>query len=239
MILEELTRFLNMEKLLPSYNYTVTKACMLANRKLQKTNHLPSKSEMFRDYAAHSQFVDVRVAALECLVDYVQVDGSVKDLDFLIDMVEKDPVPYIRHKIIRLLVDNPPFKRNEGHRNDKPELAERLWHLMKYVDCIDYFLFGGNIKVLSIFLPLALAFGTTAACVVTLSTSILNFTGGKGRSAFPSQNWPCFEPPPLCRRLTSPRWRSTQYQRPKRRSLRWRNHQQEGPLTSQHLWRLE
>ncbi len=56
LILEEVTRFLNMEKLLPCYKYTVTRACLRAIRKLQKTNHLPCKPEIFRDYSAHSKF---------------------------------------------------------------------------------------------------------------------------------------------------------------------------------------
>jgi hypothetical protein len=32
---------------------------------------------------------------------------------------------------LKLLVDNPPFERNRGHRNDTPELVDRLWRLMK------------------------------------------------------------------------------------------------------------
>ena len=64
LILEEISRYLNLEKLLPSYKYTVTKSCLKAIRKLQKTGHLPSNPGLFRDYAAHGQFVDVRVAAL-------------------------------------------------------------------------------------------------------------------------------------------------------------------------------
>jgi transcription initiation factor TFIID subunit 2 len=55
MILEEVTRFLNMEKLLPSYKYAVTNACLRAIRKLQKTGHLPSKPVLFRDYAEYSK----------------------------------------------------------------------------------------------------------------------------------------------------------------------------------------
>ena len=77
------------------------------------------------------QFVDVRLAALECLVDFVRVEGSWSDLDHLLNLIETDPVPYIRHKLIRLLVDNPPFERARHHRNDKQELVERLWNLMK------------------------------------------------------------------------------------------------------------
>ena len=55
LILDEVTRFLNMEKLLPSYKFVVTNACLKAIRKLQKTGHLVSKPVIFRDYAAYGK----------------------------------------------------------------------------------------------------------------------------------------------------------------------------------------
>ena len=132
-ILEEVTRFLNMEKLLPCYKFVVTKACLKAIRKLQKTGHLPSKAVIFRDYSSYGQFVDIRLTALECLVDYVRVEGNESDIDHLLSLVENDPVPFVRHKILRMMVDNPPFDKNRAHRNDTHFLVERLWKLMKWV----------------------------------------------------------------------------------------------------------
>ena len=52
LILEEVSRYLNLEKLLPSYRYTVTTSCLRAIRKLQKMGHLPSSAVIFKDYAA-------------------------------------------------------------------------------------------------------------------------------------------------------------------------------------------
>jgi len=130
LILDEVTRFLNMEKLLPSYKFVVTNACLKAIRKLQKTGHLVSKPVIFRDYAAYGQFVDIRLTALECLVDYVRVEGSESDLGHLLALIERDPVPFVRHKLLRMLVDNPPFDKNRDHRNDTHALVERLWKLM-------------------------------------------------------------------------------------------------------------
>ena len=130
LILEEISRYLNLEKLLPSYKYTITKSCLKAIRKLQKTGHLPSNPGLFRDYAAHGQFVDVRISALECLVDFVNVEGSWSDLNHLLNIIENDPVPRIRHILIRLLVDTPPFDKAKHHNNDKQDLIERLWALM-------------------------------------------------------------------------------------------------------------
>jgi len=129
-VLEEITRYLNMDKLLPCYRHTVTVACLKAIRKLQKTGHLPPNPDFFRDYARHGLFQDVRVAALECLVDYVRLEGRFDDLAYLIDMVEKDPDPGVRHKLARMMVNNPPFDKGRKHRNDKPNLVEILWKVI-------------------------------------------------------------------------------------------------------------
>ena len=75
--------------------------------------------------------MDIRLAALECLVDYVRVEGSEDDLCHLLAFIEKDPVPFVRHKLIRMLVDNSPFEKNKAHKNDTHLLVERLWKLMK------------------------------------------------------------------------------------------------------------
>ena len=48
--------------------------------------------------------MDVRLAALECLSDFVRVEGSWSDLEHLINLIETDPSPFIRHKLIRILV---------------------------------------------------------------------------------------------------------------------------------------
>lgn len=158
-ILEEVTRNLNLEKLLPCYKYTVSVACLKVIRILQKFGHLPSNPHLFRAYAAYGQFIgtgsttmlcimlagnsnihtsviiinlDVRIAALEALVDFTRVDGKWEDLEFLPDMIEMDPHPGVRHKLVRLMVENPPFERAHKHRLDRTELVDRIWNLIKY-----------------------------------------------------------------------------------------------------------
>lgn len=56
LVLEEMTRSLNLEKLLPCYKLTVTEACLGAIRRLQKFGHIPSSPAIFRAYAAYGQF---------------------------------------------------------------------------------------------------------------------------------------------------------------------------------------
>merc|ERR1712079_562613 len=85
---------------------------------------------IFKDYAKPGQFDDTRVAALECLVDYIKLEGKFDDLSFVIDIIENDPVPKIRHMATRCLVNCPPFERGRHHRNDRPELVEKLYNLI-------------------------------------------------------------------------------------------------------------
>ena len=71
-VLEEVTRCLNLEKLLPCYHHTVTISCLKAIRRLQKNGHLPSDPTLFQTYAQYGHFMEIRLAALEALVDYVK-----------------------------------------------------------------------------------------------------------------------------------------------------------------------
>nr|XP_018909078.1 PREDICTED: transcription initiation factor TFIID subunit 2 isoform X1 [Bemisia tabaci] len=129
LVLEEITRHLNLEKLLPCYKYTVSCACLRAIRKLQKFGHLPSNPSLFKKYAAYGNFIDVRLAALECLVDFTVLDGRWSDLEYLLDMIDEDPDPGVRFELVQMLCDNPPFQRMAGkHRLDIPDLANRLWN---------------------------------------------------------------------------------------------------------------
>lgn len=57
LILEEITRLLNLEKALACYKYTVSVACLHAIRKLQKFGHLPSRPTLFKSYAAYGHFI--------------------------------------------------------------------------------------------------------------------------------------------------------------------------------------
>lgn len=47
-------------------------SCLRAIRELQKNGHIPSDASLFKSYANYGHFVDVRVAALDALVDYTR-----------------------------------------------------------------------------------------------------------------------------------------------------------------------
>lgn len=130
LILEEITRFLNMEKLLPSYRHTITVSCLRAIRVLQKNGHVPSDPSLFKSYAEYGHFVDIRIAALEAVVDYTKVDRSYEELQWLLTMVQNDPVPYVRHKILNMLTKNPPFTKSMESPLCNEALVDQLWKLM-------------------------------------------------------------------------------------------------------------
>uniref|UniRef100_A0A3Q2XJK1 Transcription initiation factor TFIID subunit 2 n=1 Tax=Hippocampus comes TaxID=109280 RepID=A0A3Q2XJK1_HIPCM len=117
LILEEITRFLNMEKLLPSYKSTITISCLKAIRQLQKNGHIPSEASLFRSYAEYGHFVDVRVAAIEALVDYTR---GFECLDFVV----------VSHKILAMLCKNPPFTKTTESAICNEALVDQLWKLM-------------------------------------------------------------------------------------------------------------
>lgn len=126
-VLEEVTRILNLEKHLPSYKFKVSVSCLKVLRKLQKCGHLPPTSHIYRNYAEYGQYLDVRLAAVECLVDYLKVDGRWEDMNHLMQLIENDPDPEARHQLARLMIENPPFERNRAHRLNRQELRERIW----------------------------------------------------------------------------------------------------------------
>ncbi|XP_046383438.1 transcription initiation factor TFIID subunit 2 [Ischnura elegans] len=141
LILEEIVRCLNLEKLLPCYRYTVTVACIQALRQMQKFGLLPSNPSLLRSYAAFGQYIDVRMAALEALADFTKVEGTQEDFEFLLDMAVNDPEPPLRHRLMRLLIDKyPPFvhstqgslKGKTKHPVDTESTATKLWDLMNY-----------------------------------------------------------------------------------------------------------
>lgn len=64
-------------------------------------------------------------------MDFVRVDGRWGDLQHLLDIVENDPDPGLRYKLVRMMIKNPPFERAHRQRLDVPELVDRIWTNIK------------------------------------------------------------------------------------------------------------
>lgn len=131
LILDEITRYLNMEKLLPCYHFTVTVSCLKAFRHLQKMGHLPNNPKFFQHYTQYGLFRTVRVTAVEALVDIIKVEQQKDYLMFLLNLVEYDPVPSFRYDVLRLLTENPPISNNDSRSPlNTEEILEKIWTLM-------------------------------------------------------------------------------------------------------------
>lgn len=131
LILEDVVRSLNLDKVMTSYKFTVSVACLKAIRKLQKLGHLPNNAVVFKSYAQYGVYIDVRIAALEALVDFTRLDGQWSDLEYLMEIATEDPDPGIRHALVRMMCDNPPFQKSSHglnrHRLDKEDLVHKIW----------------------------------------------------------------------------------------------------------------
>ena len=51
-------------------------------------------------------------------------------MEFLLSLVESDPVPFVRFKTLELLWKNPPFTMGRAHRLDTMAFVDRLWNIM-------------------------------------------------------------------------------------------------------------
>lgn len=143
-----------MEKRLQTYKYPITITCLKAIRKLQKFGHLPNNPNIFRSYSSYGNFIglnlievfmnytyfntilfvflDVRLCALEALVDFTCLDGRWDDLKYLIDIADSDPDPKVRNELVRMLCKNPPFTpKKPNNRLNNDYLSHHLWKLIK------------------------------------------------------------------------------------------------------------
>ena len=136
-VLSEIVRYLNLEKILPCYKLSVTVSCLKAIRVLQKNGHLPPKSSIFMNYATYPVFIDVRISAIDQLIDFLPSSGGISELNFLLNLAECDPMPRIRYEVLRRLSLNKPFKMGEGHKLDTEYLVERLWAFMNSHNAFD------------------------------------------------------------------------------------------------------
>ncbi|PAA74224.1 hypothetical protein BOX15_Mlig007954g1, partial [Macrostomum lignano] len=131
-LLEEVTRHMNLEKLMPSYRMVVTVKCLRVFRKLQRTGYIPADIGIFKSYAAPGNYIDVRLAAMEAVVNHIKCAKDAAALAWLLDSTVCNPAEEasVRHQAVAMLTIQPPFLRRKRGQLDTPELVERLWRLL-------------------------------------------------------------------------------------------------------------
>ena len=88
LVVEEVVKCLNMDKLVPSYQLCVSVSCLRAMRNLQRNGHIPNDPTLFKSYCSEQQIVSVRMAAIEALIDFTRDDANSYILSFLLDIIE-------------------------------------------------------------------------------------------------------------------------------------------------------
>ena len=97
-VISEVTRLMNLEWLLPTYKHVTFIAALHAVRKLQEKQHIPSNSTIFIRFSKEGNFSDVRIAAIQLLIDFIKHEKSagMKELEYLINIVKNDNESIIR-----------------------------------------------------------------------------------------------------------------------------------------------
>ena len=74
---------------------------------------------------------DVRLAAIDQLIDLLPNDGTEDELNFLLTLAETDPVPLIKYEVLERMSLHPPFQMGQSHTLDTEQLVHRLWNFIK------------------------------------------------------------------------------------------------------------
>lgn len=83
LVIEQIVLKLNMEKIVPSYRYTVTCSCLRALRHLQKLGHTPDDCALFKAYASYeNNFEEVRMVAFDILVEILSSEWPTTKICF-------------------------------------------------------------------------------------------------------------------------------------------------------------
>ena len=110
--------------------FKVSASCLKAIRKLMKLGHCPEDCEIFKSYSTEGNFNDLRMLALDILVEFLTLRNDETLLHFLLDTLDNDCSLVVRQHLIRQMCKHVPFKFEES-----PKLAEfvvnRLWSLME------------------------------------------------------------------------------------------------------------
>ena len=145
-ILNTATVFFNYDQQLPQFQFIVSQKCLKVFWKLQKLNYTPADASIFVHYAKPGHFVELRKAAIQCLVEFVHkfccdrnnnnngpgsvnVDSLFKFLIY--ELALNDQNMWIRHVTLKFLIEAPPFRHNSNNslnmKINSPELCEKLW----------------------------------------------------------------------------------------------------------------
>ena len=105
-------------------------------------DYLPDDSSIFVHYAKSPHFPELRIIAINALVDYIQRNKQAhRELKFILEIGLDDRSPYIKHKTLKALRKNSPWPAtNQDHPLNNSDIALKLWNYIGTNDSgdIDY-----------------------------------------------------------------------------------------------------
>ena len=132
LVVEEICLRLNLEKIVPTFQYVVSTSCLRALRRLQKLGHIPEDIAVFKQYAhVRNTFDGVRMCAFEILVEFLTLRPEFELIEYLLDAVDTDHSYTVKQHVVQQLHRSAPIKFNFDEISKPAEsLLNRLWHLM-------------------------------------------------------------------------------------------------------------
>jgi len=126
-ILHRITHHINRDKLVPSFQYAVTRSGLRALHKLQASKTVPFQREFFHNHALYGHDQQVRRTAIEIIAANSR-SGSQQDLNFLLELAENDYCPNIRSYALEAIVTSKSVSSDLAV--DDESILKRVWGLM-------------------------------------------------------------------------------------------------------------
>lgn len=134
--LKTITRALNLDKIIPSYQYCITVSCLNALNIWFMANALPPQIAIYRDHLLYGHHPNVRRTAVDLEVGLV-MRGNLEEFDVLLAVAELDPSPFLRCYVMQSLANANPFaSRDKGiaakFQEHKLSIQRRVMRIIKY-----------------------------------------------------------------------------------------------------------
>ncbi|KAF9409000.1 hypothetical protein BGZ94_002120, partial [Podila epigama] len=100
----EIDRYRTLDYLMPTYHNTVTVSCLQATMRLMLAGLIPRDLKPFMMHTRFGNFVNVRLASLDALL-LLGVMENLKASEYLCDVIEQDPSPYVRFHLARAMAE--------------------------------------------------------------------------------------------------------------------------------------
>lgn len=138
-VLDSISRLMNMDKITPSFQQTVTQSGILAIFDLMDKFVIPLQTQFFKEHSFYGHIDSVRDKALSSLAKLV-AHGDKRDIDFLLEVAENDPVPGIRESVLAHLAIASPFDNVDDCPLETKHIhavMSRVWRLMNSYSAYD------------------------------------------------------------------------------------------------------